>query len=152
MAISQSFKGILIALGAVLALTPDTLFMRWSEMTGTQMIAWRGLLMGGFFIAIWSVTSAGRSADVRRLVGGAGLVAATAHALNTWGFAYGIAVAPVSVVLIAVATVPVWAALFSRVLMGEPTRAATWVAMVLVMSGIVIAVSGDMPVCPAQQV
>lgn len=141
MAVSQSAKGILIALGGVLVLTPDTLFMRWSEMDGAQMIVWRGWLMGAVFLSIWMASGASRSGDLRRLATVAGLTAAAAYGLNSLAFSYGIAVAPVSVVLIAVATVPVWAAVLSRWLMGEPTRPATWMAMALVVGGIAVAVS-----------
>ena len=35
--------GILLAAFGTLVLTPDTMFMRWSEMNGFEMVAWRGV-------------------------------------------------------------------------------------------------------------
>ena len=48
-------KGIVLAVFGVLLLTPDTLFMRLSELEKWQLGGWRGVLMGapsflsGFF-------------------------------------------------------------------------------------------------------
>jgi len=44
--------------------------------------------------------------------------------------------------LLAVATVPVFAALLARIIIGEPTRPATWIAIGAVLSGIAVAVFG----------
>ena len=38
--------GLALALFGTLMLTPDALLMRWSEMSGFQMAAWRGMMMG----------------------------------------------------------------------------------------------------------
>ena len=40
------FKGIGIATIGALVLSPDTLFMRWSEMDAWSMLTWRGFQMG----------------------------------------------------------------------------------------------------------
>jgi len=40
------FKGIGIATIGALVLSPDTLFMRWSEMDAWSMLTWRGFEMG----------------------------------------------------------------------------------------------------------
>ena len=40
------FKGIGIASIGALILSPDVLFMRWSQMDVWSMLAWRGLEMG----------------------------------------------------------------------------------------------------------
>ena len=43
---SENAKGILIAFLGALLLTPDTLFMRLSEMDVWTMLFWRGFQMG----------------------------------------------------------------------------------------------------------
>ena len=68
------FFGLLFAAFGVLVLTPDTLFMRWSGMEGAGMMAWRGLLMGLAFIAIWVVLAKNRKSDIAMILGGAGLM------------------------------------------------------------------------------
>ena len=133
--------GLAIALAGVLVLTPDTLLMRWSEMGGFQMSGWRGLLMGAVLIAVAIATR--RSVPMRGLWTGAGAAVVAAHAVNATLFSVGIAVAPVSIVLIGVATVPVFSAVLSAVLLGERTPPAAWITMAVVLAGIALAVSGD---------
>ncbi|MEQ8895758.1 MAG: DMT family transporter [Roseovarius sp.] len=134
--------GILLATAGALFLTPDALFMRLSGMDGFQMVAWRGMLMGSVMVLGWAVLSRDRRGDIRQLGTGAGVAIMGCQLLNSIFFCLGIASAPAAVVLIGVAAVPVCSALLSRVILAEPTRAATWVAMAAVMAGIAIAVSG----------
>ncbi|MFZ5961475.1 DMT family transporter [Thalassococcus sp. BH17M4-6] len=134
--------GLLLATFGAILLSPDALFMRWSDMDGFQMLGWRGLSMGTLFLIGWLLTSRQRLPDLRVLVTGAGVTVVACQAINATLFPIGIASAPVSVVLIAVATVPVCAAVLARVLHGEATPRATWIAIAFVLAGIVLAVSG----------
>ena len=140
---TRSLQGIILATLGVLVLTPDTMFMRWSGLDGLAMTAWRGLCIGSVFCLIWAATAENRAAQLLTWATGVGLFASIAHGANALLFAVGIAAAPVSVVLFGVATSPIWAALFSRLLMGEPTSPATWITILLVFAGIGIAVFGD---------
>ena len=134
--------GLFLATFGALILTPDTLFMRWSGFGGFAMLAWRGLLMGAVLLLLWPLMTRRGTAALRLLLRPAALGVILCHATNSTLFALGIAVAPVPIVLLAVATVPVFAALFGRFLLGEATSAATWVTMAAVLSGIAVAVSG----------
>lgn len=136
------FFGVALAAFGALILTPDTLFMRWSEMSGLAMLAWRGLMMGTVLLLLWPLTRRAPVRALRDLARPAGLGVILCHAANATLFALGIAVAPVPVVLLSVATGPIFAALFGRLLLGETTRAATWVTMAVVLAGITIAVLG----------
>lgn len=138
-----SLRGLALAFAGVLVLTPDTLLMRLSGLDGAAMLVWRGLLSGGVFLLFWGLAARDRAGDLRRVLGGAGLAVTAAHGLNTVCFTAAIAAAPVAVVLIALATTPVWAALLSHLLIGERARPATWVATGLVLIGIVWAVAGE---------
>ena len=134
--------GLFLATAGTLFLTPDALFMRLSEMSGFQMSAWRGLLMGSVMLLGWALTSRNRQGDLAQLASGAGLAIVTCQFFNSTLFCLGIAAAPAAVVLIGVAAVPVFSALLSWAIMGEPTRAATWAAIAAVLFGIGIAVLG----------
>ena len=134
--------GLALAAFGALFLTPDALFMRLSDMDGVQMVAWRGLLMGGVMVLGWAVISRDRGADLAHATSGPGLAIVACQFLNSILFCLAISLAPVAVVLFGVATVPVFSALLSRVILGEPTRAATWGAMAGVMLGIGISVLG----------
>lgn len=133
-------KGILLACLGVLILTPDALLIRLSELSAAPLVAWRGLAMGSLFL-IAAVLS-GQLRQMPRLLSGVGVTLICAQWANASLFAPGIALAPVALVLIAVATVPIWAAILSRLLYGEPTRPATWVTIATVSLGIGLAMSG----------
>lgn len=134
--------GLALAAFGALMITPDTLFMRYSEMTGWSMLAWRGSLMGVLLLAIWAVIQRRQLAqDWAALLRWPGLVAAVSHAIGNMFFSLAVAETAVSIVLIALASSPVFAAIFSRVLLAESTRAATWVAMIIAFIGVGYAVS-----------
>ncbi|GGB02632.1 DMT family transporter [Allosediminivita pacifica] len=132
----------LAAMGA-LVLTPDALFMRLSGMAGLQMLGWRGICLGTIFLTIWAATSRRRRGDLTRLASPAGVVLVAAQFSNALFFPVGIAAAPVAVMLLAVATAPVWSALLSRLVLGETTARSTWVTIMAVLAGIGWAVSGE---------
>ena len=134
--------GIFLAAFGTLVLTPDTLFMRWSELSGFSMVAWRGLLMGSAMLMAWVIFSRDRRGDLAALLTGFGLTIVVCQFFNATLFGLGISVAPVAVVLFGLATVPVFSALLAWIILGEPTRRATWIAIAAVMTGIAIAVFG----------
>jgi len=136
--------GIGLAVFGTLVLTPDTMLMRWSGMGGFEMVAWRGLLMGTAMLVMWAILSRDRRGDLLILGSGFGLTIVVCQFFNATLFGLGISVAPVAVVLFGLATVPVFSAILAWLILGEPTRRATWVTIAAVMTGIGIAVfSGD---------
>lgn len=141
-------KGILLACLGVLILTPDALLIRLSGLDAAPLVAWRGLAMGACFLV--AATLAGQMRHYARLASKVGVGLVLAQAANAALFAPAIAMAPVALVLIAVATVPIWAAVLSWLLYRQPTRPATWVTIVVVCAGIVLAMTGkgDMAISP----
>ena len=139
---SHPLFGLLLALFGALVLTPDPLFMRLSGMAGYQMVGWRGLLMGSVMLCVWALTSDNRRGEAALLLSGAGLIVVACQYANAIFFNLAIAAAPVTIVLFAVATVPIFAAFFARIVFGEPTRPATWIAIAAVLTGIGIAMFG----------
>tara|TARA_B100000768_G_scaffold52446_1_gene50987 strand:- start:1302 stop:1958 length:657 start_codon:yes stop_codon:yes gene_type:complete len=63
--------------------------------------------------------------------------------LNATLFSLAISIAPVTVVLIGVATVPIFAAILSRIILGEALSKLTIITAVLVMIGLYISVLGQ---------
>jgi drug/metabolite transporter (DMT)-like permease len=130
--------GLLLATIGALILTPDTMFMRLSDMSGFQMLAWRGLCAGAVMMAMWFLQGApGRKA----LISAAGLAIIACHFVNASLFTIGIAIAPVAIVLFGVATSPIFAAVFA-LFTGERVPPATWAAIAAVLAGIALAVFG----------
>ncbi len=136
------FFGLALAVFGALILTPDALFMRLSGMAGYQMVGWRGVLMGAVMLCLWTVTARAKARDLAALATGTGALLVVTQYANMTLFSLGIAHAPVAVMLLGVATAPVFAALLSWLVMGERTRPATWAAIVAVMAGLALAVSG----------
>ena len=140
--------GVLLGLFGALVITPDTLFMRLSEMDVWVMMVWRGLQMGGFLLLAWLVCAVflykteQRSSDVTALLSPQGLTAVSAIVFGGVTFVYGIAETSVSIVLFSLACSPLFAAVFSAFLLQERTRLATWVTMAVSLIGIALTVWG----------
>jgi len=137
--------GIMLATVGTLILTPDSMFMRLSEMSGAQMFAWRGLLMGSALLLGWVLSSRHRARDVMALGTGAGLTIVLCQFVNATLFSLGIAAAPVSIVLFGLATVPVFATVFAWLILGERASRGTWITIIVVIIGIGIAVLAANP-------
>lgn len=139
----DNLKGIGLALAGSLAIVPDTLLMRLSGLGAAQMVAWRGLLMATVLILLWTVVSRRRGRDLAlafTTAGGLGAIAV--QAANAGLFAYGVANAPVAMVLFAVATVPIWSSLMGAAFLGDRMERTTLAASAMVLAGIGISVSG----------
>lgn len=140
--------GVLLGLFGALVITPDTLFMRLSEMDVWVMMVWRGLQMGGFLLLAWLVCAVflykteQRSSDVTALLSPQGLTAVSAIVFGGVTFVYGIAETSVSIVLFSLACSPLFAAIFSAFLLQERTRLATWITMAVSLIGIALTVWG----------
>lgn len=136
-------NGIVLATLGALVLTPDAMLMRLSGMEGVQMLGWRSTIMGIVLIGAWAISRMGNwRADAAVIMSGGGLAIAVCQAVNGTLFTFGIVGAPVTLVLLGVATVPIFAALFAWVLMGEATGRATWITIGFVLLGIVVAMLG----------
>ncbi|MFD0858690.1 DMT family transporter [Roseovarius aquimarinus] len=134
--------GLALAAFGALVLTPDAMFLRLSEMSGPQMMGWRGIFMGSSLTLLWLLTSRTRGADLALLASGAGIAIVGCQFVNSALFALGIGAAPVAIVLFGVATTPIWAALLAWAFLGERTPLATWITIAAVSIGIGIAVLG----------
>ena len=137
-------NGLMLALAGALLLTPDTLLMRLSGLDGGAMLAWRACLAGLVFLSIGLIARFKEEKGNRARVSSFGFWSLVICQIgNASFFAFGIALAPVAVVLLAVATVPVLAALLGYFLLGELADRRVWATIVLVFSGILMSVAGD---------
>ena len=140
---SNFFKGIGIASIGALILSPDVLFMRWSEMDVWSMLAWRGLEMGIILILFSSCFKIYRS-KYKNIYSPVGLSIIISQIISSLLFTYGIAETSVSLILFCLATSPIFASLFSIFILGEKTNRATWITAFFALVGVGIAVlNGD---------
>ena len=137
-------RGILLAFAGALLLTPDSLFMRWSELDGGAMLAWRASLSGIIYIVIGYMF--GGSANAIRQGGLRQFsfwILVLCQISNATFFAFGIAIAPVAIVLVAVATVPIFSVILGFFFLGERPDFGTWIIIGVVFLGIALSVLGD---------
>ena len=136
--------GIFLALLGALILTPDTLLMRLSELSGGQMVAWRATQAGSIFFIIGLFPFILSSSGVKPKIWRKSFVALVfVQMANVFCFAYGIYLAPVAIVLIAVATVPVFSIILGAVVLKEAVDMRTWAIVVIVFFGVTLSVIGD---------
>lgn len=148
--LKNSRYGLLLALFGALMITPDTLFMRLSEMPTWVMMAWRGLEMGCLLLVLWAGSlllarnKQNAKKEIAALFSRQGCGAVLCTLVGGTSFTYGIAESSVAIVLITIACAPVFAALFSLVFLSEWISRASWIAIFCCFIGIIIAVSdGD---------
>ena len=137
---NRKTRGLALAMFGAILLTPDTLFMRLSELDGFSMLIWRGGLSGIAYLLIWTLFIWRVERQVPNVLTANFLTIVLCQMFNATLFSLAIAIAPVAIVLIGVATVPIFAAIFSRIILGETLSNLTLVTTVLVIIGIGISV------------
>ena len=106
--------GVLLAFVGVLILTPDTLVIRLSELERWSLMGWRGFLMGLVSLLLWRFfLSQNPSREWQSLATWQGLIVIFAFGVNSATFTLGIVETSATVVLTAVATMPIFAAILS---------------------------------------
>ena len=148
----NSFFGLGIAFLGALIISPDTLFMRWAEMTGFQMMAWRGFLASLGFFFIWVVANRSNLGelwepqmlieDLKGITNKWAIMIIFCQFCSTSFFSLGVSVGPVSLVLFGTATIPLFSAAFATILLKEILHKSTLITMITVMIGILIAIFG----------
>jgi drug/metabolite transporter (DMT)-like permease len=135
-------NGILLALLGAFILAPDALFMRLSELSGPHMLFWRGLFSGAVYLATWAFVARPSLAQVLDALKSKKFwVLVGFQVANSTGFSIGIAHAPVTSVLLGVATVPLMAALLSALFLKEKISRRTCMTICFVMAGLGLAIT-----------
>lgn len=133
--------GTLLALAGILILTPDTLVIRLSGLERWTLMGWRGILMGAMSFTIWWLLFTRQPwRDLRTIISWQGLIVVVTFSLNSVTFTLGIVETSASVVLTAVATMPVFAAILSAILLQERQGCMGWITIVIAMAGVAIVV------------
>ena len=133
--------GILLAFVGVLILTPDTLVIRLSELERWSLMGWRGFLMGLVSLLLWRfLLSQNVSREWNSLASWKGLIVIFAFGMNSATFTLGIVETSATVVLTAVATMPIFAAILSFFMLNERQGWLGWLAILAAMCGVAIVV------------
>ena len=134
--------GTLLALSGVIILTPDTLMIRLSGLDRWSLMGWRGILMGVMSFTIWWLLFTRQPwRDLRTVMTWQGLFVIVTFSLNSVAFTLGIVETSASVVLTAVATMPIFAAILSAFLLQERQGWLGWTTIFTAMAGVGIVVA-----------
>ena len=134
--------GNFLALIGVLILTPDTMVMRFSNLDRWPLMGWRGFLMGITLLIFWRLYQFSNTGkNISSIYSWQGIIVIFAFAINSMTFTLGIQETSVMVVLTAVATMPVFAAILSIFLMNESQGWCGWLTIIASMVGVLIVVS-----------
>ena len=132
-------RGLALTVAGVLALVPDATLVRAIEADTITTSMWRSGLIAVTVTGVLVIRHGRRLPGRLRRTGRAGMVSAV-----LWGTTTSLFVAAVdhtsvgnSVLIIAVS--PLWAALFSRLLVDEPVPRRTWVAVPFALAGVALA-------------
>ena len=133
--------GLALAGFGALVLTPDTLFIRLSEMGPLEIIVWRGLEIGFIMFTLSYLLDRKNFGKTLKLTySSAGMAASACIFVSAIAFVTGVTETSVSVILFALATSPIFAAFFSRIILKERTHISTWLATAFTLGGILLTV------------
>lgn len=136
-------KGLLITSLGVLCLVPDSLFVRLIEAEALAIAFWRGLV-AGLLIALFVVARMGPRAFGEVLRGGWHSYAyILLFGISAPGFVLAISLTSVANVVFILASMPVFAAVFSRIALGEVITARMVWTMLGVFVGLAILILGS---------
>ena len=140
---NPSAIGLSLALFGALLLTPDTLFMRLSELDGFTMLMWRGGLSGVGYILIWAWFTLRLELKIPNFLTLSFGIVVICQIINATFFSLAIAIAPVTIVLISVATAPIFSAILSWFFLGETLSKFSIGTAIFVLLGLYISVLGE---------
>jgi drug/metabolite transporter (DMT)-like permease len=138
MILSSRARGVLLTLLAACGLSLGGVLVRHADGTAWEIVFWRSLTMSlvlAIFLGIQHGTGLVR--EVRR-TGWAGLVCGLFLAGTFFGFVLAIQSTTVANVVVIMSTTPFWAAVFGRLVLGEPVGRRTWIALAFGALGVVI--------------
>ena len=140
---TDHLRGLLITVLGVLFVVPDSLFIRLIDASAPTITFWRGMIAGLLVLAgVLAVQGvAGFRAAAR--TGWPGLIYTVLFAVAAPGFVLAVTLTSVANVVFIIASMPVFATLFSRIFLGEPIRRRMVLTMLGVFAGLAVIAYGS---------
>lgn len=129
-------KGLLLTALGVLFLSPDTLLIRLVDMEVWNLAVWRSILQAIGLTLLVAAFYGRHAPGAFWSIGASGFVIAVIFSGNTLAFLAAVQHTEVANVLVILASAPIFAAFMSLVLLKEPVAPRTWVAIVVIFTGI----------------
>ncbi|TNF45797.1 DMT family transporter [bacterium] len=141
---SDHLRGYLLMILAVLVLTPDSLLISLIEADHWTVVFWRGLL-SAFTLTVALAVMHGREAIKKTWqVGLPGVFAGLLFGCSTISFVISVRLTTAANTLVIVASMPLFAAVFTRIFLKEKVPLRTWLAALVGFGGIAILFSGSL--------
>lgn len=137
-------RGLCITVAGVLCLSPDGLLIRLISTDQWTLVFWRGAFMAAGLLAFILLRNRNEAGAVLRAAGRPGLLAGAIFALSTVFFVTSILTTAVANTLVILSAGPLFAAFFSRWILGEAIELRTWVASIAVFAGLATIFGGSM--------
>lgn len=131
-------RGVVLAAAGALCLVPDATLVRLVDAGDLPTTFWRALFVGCMLLGVTGLRYRGGTRRAYRTIGRSGLLVSGAMTVGLVGFVYSVNHTAVANTLVILATSPFFAALFTRLLIGEPVPVRTWVAMALAAGGVAV--------------
>lgn len=125
-------------------LSCDALLIRLISADAWTIVFWRGLLVALSLAVLVALRSGRRTPAAFVAIGRAGLAAAVLLGVASVMFVGSITLTAVANTLVIAAAIPLFAALFARLFLGERVAVHTWLAMAAAIGGIVVLASGSL--------
>lgn len=136
-------KGLAITTLGVLLVVPDSLFVRLIVADPMITAFWRSLTAGAFVLIVLLLTQGLKGFRALLQTGWPGVIYTVLIASTAPAFVLAIALTSVANAVFIFASMPVFAAVFSRLFLGEPIRTRMVVTMAAVILGIAIIAYGS---------
>ena len=141
---SDHMRGLVMVTVGVLVLSPDALIVRLVETDHWTLLWWRGLLTA-VGLAAYVIFREGRKTGAKvRAMGRLGLLAIPLFAGSTILFVTSLTLTTAANTLVIVSAAPLFAAVFSRLFLGEAVPPRTWFAVVAGAGGIAVIFAGSL--------
>lgn len=136
MQLSTQAKGLLITTAGVLVLCPDTLLVRLLDIDRWALLVYRGVILAIGLTGITLLFHGRETVRKFRDIGRAGLCIGLLFAVSTTSFVTALYFTTVANTLIIISSSSMFAALYSRLFLGERIYLRTMVTMVVVTGAI----------------
>jgi drug/metabolite transporter (DMT)-like permease len=140
---SNHSKGLLIAFFGVLVLTPEGILVKLASSDSFTILFWRGLFLTLSILIILLISYRSSAMNQIKSIGKEGLLIGCLTGFGGSTFILAIHYTSLAKTLVIVSASPIMVALVSFILLGERLKLLTWIAMLIVFSGIYIVMSGD---------
>lgn len=140
---SDHLKGLMITAVGVLCVVPDSLFVRLISSEPLANAFWRASVAGGLILCFVLLTRGPGAIGGVRATGKFGILYGILMGSTAPGFVFAVQLTSVANVVFIFAATPIFAAIFSRLLLGERIQRRTIGTMVAVVFGLGIIAFGS---------